>query len=481
MTYAYALASARPPHPLLSACCCCPILPYTYSQSHQPPYPPPHPKLNPHLFSQTTTYNQHTTINTYNIQHTTTINNRYAFLATSRWVGFRLDVISTATLAAGVLLAMAIRDRISAAVLALALTHVLQLTGMLQWWVRQTAEVENSMTSVERMLEYAELPQEPPRLKEGGAAPPPGWPASGALEYAGVWASYRPGLPPVLRDLSFSLPAGCSCGVVGRTGSGKSSLMLTLFRLISVDRGTIRLDGVDTASIALDALRRQLAIIPQDPVLFSGSLRSNLDPWDRYDDAGAARSFVFLGRERGCFVRCWWEAVVVVVVVVLLLLLLSLVATGRNILSAPSHASPLLLPNLAKNVKNRPLGGARRGAAQAGDRGGRRARGADGRGGRQPERRPAAALLPRAVSGDWGEGREGGRGRGCQKDPFQSGFLGTSPTKRRPLTNEQPTNQPTTANKHANKQPNETARCCPTPRCSRSTRRPPTSTARPTR
>ncbi|GBF93736.1 hypothetical protein Rsub_06068 [Raphidocelis subcapitata] len=209
----------------------------------------------------------------------------YAFLGSSRWVGFRLDVISTATLAAGVLLSLAVRERLSAAILALALTHVIQLNGMLQWWVRQTAEVENSMTSVERMLEYTELPQEPPRLKEGGKAPPLGWPSSGALTYTSVWASYRPGLPPVLRDLTFDLPGGCSCGVVGRTGSGKSSLMLTLFRLIPVDRGTITLDGVDTSTIALDALRRQLAIIPQDPVLFSGTLRSNLDPWDRYADA----------------------------------------------------------------------------------------------------------------------------------------------------------------------------------------------------
>ncbi len=129
-------------------------------------------------------------------------------------------------------------------------------------------------------------PQEPPNLKQGGAPPPPGWPSSGALTYAKVWASYRPGLPPVLKDLSFALPGGCSCGVVGRTGSGKSSLMLTLFRLISVDGGSIRLDGLDTSKVALDVLRRQLAIIPQDPVLFSGTVRSNLDPWNRHGDAG---------------------------------------------------------------------------------------------------------------------------------------------------------------------------------------------------
>jgi ATP-binding cassette subfamily C (CFTR/MRP) protein 4 len=101
------------------------------------------------------------------------------------------------------------------------------------------------------------------RLTEGGTPPPPDWPSSGAIIYKNVTASYRPGLPPVLQDLSFHLQPGTSYGVVGRTGSGKSSLMLTLFRLIDVNAGSIFLDGVDTASIVLDSLRRQLAIIPQ--------------------------------------------------------------------------------------------------------------------------------------------------------------------------------------------------------------------------
>lgn len=78
---------------------------------------------------------------------------------------------------------------------------------------------------------------------------------------------------------------GQSCGVVGRTGSGKSSLVLTLFRLIEITHGVVLLDGVDTSKIGIESLRRQLAIIPQDPVLFSGTLRSNLDPWDQHSDA----------------------------------------------------------------------------------------------------------------------------------------------------------------------------------------------------
>lgn len=121
-------------------------------------------------------------------------------------------------------------------------------------------------------------PQEPPTTCDGAPTPPKGWPSAGALSYQGVSASYRPGLPLVLCDLSFSLPAGATCGVVGRTGSGKSSLLLTLFRMLDITEGRIMLDGVDTASIGLDALRRQLAVIPQDPVLFSGTLRYDEGP-----------------------------------------------------------------------------------------------------------------------------------------------------------------------------------------------------------
>ncbi|KAL4424666.1 hypothetical protein ABPG77_004473 [Micractinium sp. CCAP 211/92] len=209
----------------------------------------------------------------------------FCFLTTARWIGFRLDILVALLMSVAPLLMMAVHSSLSARLAGLALTQSLQLAGLLQWMVRQTAEVENNMTSVERMLHYTELEQEPPTQAQGGPAPPPGWPSAGRIEYRGVSAIYRPGLPPVLRDLSFTLEGGMSCGVVGRTGSGKSSLMLTLFRLIPVTSGSILIDDVDTAGLALDALRRQVAIIPQDPVLFSGTLRSNLDPWGTHDDA----------------------------------------------------------------------------------------------------------------------------------------------------------------------------------------------------
>ncbi|KAG2494935.1 hypothetical protein HYH03_006870 [Edaphochlamys debaryana] len=242
----------------------------------------------------------------------------FALIASQRWVGLRMDMLASLALVATALLACALQKRISIEVLGLALTHTLNLATLMQWFVRQSAELENSMTSVERMVAYTQLPTEPQEpTQQGGkavaairaAAGQPGrkshdsaeqgeagvavtavgarpadWPRTGALRYENVSAVYRAGLHPVLRDLTFELHPGSSCGVVGRTGSGKSSLVLTLFRLIHVTHGRILLDGVDIASVPLALLRRHLAIIPQDPTLFSGTLRSNLDSQGAHAD-----------------------------------------------------------------------------------------------------------------------------------------------------------------------------------------------------
>ncbi|CAK4368324.1 unnamed protein product [Aphanomyces euteiches] len=110
------------------------------------------------------------------------------------------------------------------------------------------------------------------------------WPAAGALTFAGVDLRYRPGLPLVLKNLSFTIQPREKIGIVGRTGAGKSSLVVALMRLVELDAGQITMDGVDISTIGLHDLRDKISIIPQDPVLFSGTIRSNLDPFDRYDD-----------------------------------------------------------------------------------------------------------------------------------------------------------------------------------------------------
>lgn len=211
----------------------------------------------------------------------------YNWICSARWIGFRLDLLVALLMTAAPLLMVGLRDTFgedNVKLVGLALSQSLYLAGLLQWMVRQTAEVENNMTSAERIFAYTRLEREPPTQDEGGPLPPPGWPSKGSLAFDDVRVVYRSGLPPVLKDLSFRIEGGTSCGIVGRTGSGKSSLMLSLFRLIPVTDGVISIDGVDISSIAIDVLRRQISIIPQDPVLFSGSLRSNLDPFERHSD-----------------------------------------------------------------------------------------------------------------------------------------------------------------------------------------------------
>lgn len=171
---------------------------------------------------------------------------------------------------------------ISPSEIGLALTYMTQLVQVLGMCTRQLSEVENNCNSVERLLSFStSLPQEADHTKPAPAA----WPAHGAIEFDEVDMAYRPGLPTVLKGVSLSIRGGERIGVVGRTGSGKSSLTVALYRLCELSDGGISIDGVDIASVGLDALRSSIAIIPQDPVLFSGDLRSNLDSFGVYTDA----------------------------------------------------------------------------------------------------------------------------------------------------------------------------------------------------
>lgn len=151
---------------------------------------------------------------------------------------------------------------------------------MFQWGMRQWSELENQMTSVERVVEYMEITPEP---DESNKKPPQFWPESGMLEFLNVSLRYDVNEPYVLKNLNFAVHHRDKVGIVGRTGAGKSSLIYTLFRLADIE-GNILIDKVNTKSISLNALRSKISIIPQEPVLFSGTLRSNLDPFDEFKD-----------------------------------------------------------------------------------------------------------------------------------------------------------------------------------------------------
>lgn len=145
------------------------------------------------------------------------------------------------------------------------------------------SELETNIVAVERLKEYSETKQEAQWTLESDSKHSE-WPDKGAIDFKNVSARYREGLPLVLKDLTFSIEAQERVGIVGRTGAGKSSVTLTLFRIVELDQGQICIDGVDISSLGLHRLRNQLTIIPQDPVLFSGPLRVNLDPFDQYSD-----------------------------------------------------------------------------------------------------------------------------------------------------------------------------------------------------
>jgi ABC-type multidrug transport system fused ATPase/permease subunit len=202
----------------------------------------------------------------------------------NEWLAMRLDLVGACIVFLVAVLAIARRDIITASLAALTLSEALDVTLFLKSAVTSGAMFESRFNSVERLTSYWGLPQEAPAASAPGAAPPAEWPTRGAISYRGVWMRYRPELDPVLRGVSFDVAPGDKVGIVGRTGSGKSSLIVTLFRLVEPFAGAIELDGIDLLTLGLDDVRGRIAAIPQDPVLFSGSVRTNLDPYGRHAD-----------------------------------------------------------------------------------------------------------------------------------------------------------------------------------------------------
>uniref|UniRef100_A0A3Q2Y4J8 Multidrug resistance-associated protein 4 n=1 Tax=Hippocampus comes TaxID=109280 RepID=A0A3Q2Y4J8_HIPCM len=199
----------------------------------------------------------------------------FLFLTTSRWLAVRLDGICSIFITFTAFGCLYFGD------VGLALSYAVTLTGMFQWGVRQSAEIENMMTSVERVVEYAELKSEAPW--ETDTMPPHDWPKRGSITFDSVNFSYSASEPLVLKNLTVVFPSREKVGIVGRTGAGKSSLISALFRLAEPE-GRIMIDGFRTSDIGLHTLRQKMSIIPQDPVLFTGTMRKNLDPLSEHTD-----------------------------------------------------------------------------------------------------------------------------------------------------------------------------------------------------
>lgn len=206
----------------------------------------------------------------------------YLTFSNQRWLSIRLDTIGNLLVFTTGILVVTSRFNVSPSISGLVLSYILSIVQMIQFTVRQLAEVENAMNATERLHYYGtELEEEPPlRL----ISVPPSWPQNGGIVFSEVQMRYREGLPLVLHGLNLTVAGGERMGVVGRTGAGKSSIMSALFRLVELTSGRISIDGIDISTVGVKDLRTRLAIIPQDPTLFRGTIRSNLDPFNEHSD-----------------------------------------------------------------------------------------------------------------------------------------------------------------------------------------------------
>ncbi|KAK1760836.1 P-loop containing nucleoside triphosphate hydrolase protein [Echria macrotheca] len=206
----------------------------------------------------------------------------YLTYSNQRWLSIRLDMVGNCLVFTTGILVVTSRFSVSPAIGGLVLAYILATVQMIQFTVRQLAEVENGMNAVERLLYYGTKLEEEAPLKTIEVRET--WPEKGEIVFDNVEMRYRAGLPLVLQGLNMHIAGGERIGIVGRTGAGKSSIMSTLFRLVELSGGHITIDGVDISTVGLHDLRSRLAIIPQDPTLFRGTVRSNLDPFGEHTD-----------------------------------------------------------------------------------------------------------------------------------------------------------------------------------------------------
>ncbi|EDV27231.1 uncharacterized protein TRIADDRAFT_54969 [Trichoplax adhaerens] len=203
------------------------------------------------------------------------------FAGSMRWIAFHLDLVSSLYIGGVAFASLIVSDHIDPGLIGLSLSYSLILLGNLQWSIRQSVELENQMTSVERIREYIKLPSEGDL--ETSKDPSASWPEYGNIIYDNLSFGHGKNLPNVLKNISCTILGQEKIGIVGRTGAGKSSFIAALFR-ISEPEGSLIIDGVDCKKIGLHCLRSRISVIPQEPVFFTGTIRTNLDPGNRYSD-----------------------------------------------------------------------------------------------------------------------------------------------------------------------------------------------------
>ncbi|XP_024973198.1 ABC transporter C family member 8-like isoform X1 [Cynara cardunculus var. scolymus] len=204
--------------------------------------------------------------------------------ATLEWLVLRTEAFSNLTLfTASFLLVLAPKGFVSSGLVGLSLSYALTLTGTQVFLTRWYCSLANYIISVERIKQFMHIPSEPPAIVENNR-PPSSWPSKGRIQFQDLKLRYRPNAPLVLKGITCTFEEGTRIGIVGRTGSGKTTLITALFRLVEPDSGRILIDGLDICSIGLKDVRMKLSVIPQEPTLFKGSIRTNLDPLGLHSD-----------------------------------------------------------------------------------------------------------------------------------------------------------------------------------------------------
>ncbi|XP_069720119.1 ATP-binding cassette sub-family C member 2 [Phaenicophaeus curvirostris] len=206
----------------------------------------------------------------------------YSWIISNRWLAIRLEFVGSLVVFFSALLAVISKGTLEGGIVGLSVSSALNVTQTLNWLVRTSSELETNIVAVERVHEYTKVKNEAPWVTE--KRPPRGWPSKGEIRFVDYKVRYRPELELVLQGITCDIESTEKVGVVGRTGAGKSSLTNCLFRVLEAAEGMIIIDEVDIATIGLHDLRQNLTIIPQDPVLFTGTLRMNLDPFNQYTD-----------------------------------------------------------------------------------------------------------------------------------------------------------------------------------------------------
>merc|ERR1719219_2601544 len=215
---------------------------------------------------------------------------------TNRWLSIRVEILGNFIVFFAAVFAFYSRDSLSAGVIGLSISYAMQMIDGFGWTIRMAGELESDSVALERVREYEELPQEAAWESNGGGRTD--WLTEGVIQFRGFSTRYRPDLDNVLTDFSLTVRSGQKVGIVGRTGAGKSSLSLALFRLMEASGGSITIDKEDISGLGLQDLRSRLTIIPQEPTIFSGTLRFNLDPAGQYPDCQLLEALRTAGLEK---------------------------------------------------------------------------------------------------------------------------------------------------------------------------------------